>query len=298
MAHPANETPSFRAPPGACDAHFHVFGPADRYPYGDPNLRYQPPLAPLDDFLAHAVLFGIEKFVFVQPSAYARDNRCMLDAMRELRARMGTTLYDQSVRGIVDLDENCTDEQLADLHTLGVRGVRINHSPVKPHVAGFAQTMVPRIKRLDERLAKAGWMLDFLGPGWLMRELLPTMRALRVPYSLAHMGMFLAKDGPQQPGFRELIALLNEGERRCWVKFTGIYRMGTAPGFTDTIPMAHALVETAADRIIWGSDWPHLSFADKVSGVALWNLLGDYAPDERTRRRILVDNPQALFGWA
>lgn len=289
--------PAFRSPPGGCDAHFHVFGRVEDYPPRDPNLRYAPPLAPLDAFLEHAAGFGLEKFVFVQPSAYARDNACMLDAMKAMRQRWGQAKYDAGVRGIVDIDEDCPDELLADLHALGVRGVRINQSPVKPHEPGFGQSMAARIKRFDERLAGIGWMLDFLGPGWLTRELIPVMKTLRVPYSIAHMGMFLAREGPQQAGFRELLDLTRHGERRCWIKFTGVYRMATAPEFRDATPMARAVIEAAPDRIIWGSDWPHISFADKVSAVALWNLLGDYAPDEATRRRILVDNPRVLFGF-
>ena len=79
------------------------------------------------------------------------------------------------------------------------------------------------------------------------------------------------------------------------MKLTGIYRMSTAPGFSDVQPMARALIETAPDRLIWGSDYPHLSFADKVGSIELFNLLGKWAPDEATRRRILVENPQRLY---
>ena len=111
------------------------------------------------------------------------------------------------------------------------------------------------------------------------------------------MGMFLAKDGPGQAGFKQLLDLLRHGDRRCWVKFTGTYRMSTAPGFADVLPMARALIEAAPDRIIWGSDYPHLSFADQVGSVQLFNLLADWAPDEATRQRILVDNPAELFGF-
>ena len=109
------------------------------------------------------------------------------------------------------------------------------------------------------------------------------------------MGMFLARDGVGQPGFQQLLDLLRHGEGRCWVKLTGVYRMSVAPGFADAAPLARALIEAAPDRIIWGSDYPHLSFADKVGSVELFNLLGQWAPDEATRRKILVDNPQRLF---
>jgi predicted TIM-barrel fold metal-dependent hydrolase len=287
-----NEPPTaFRAPPLACDAHFHVFGPAERYPHGGVNekLRYEPPLAPLSDYLELAKVLGIERFVFVQPSAYGRDNACMLDAMREVGVAR--------CRGIVDVDEGAPDALLADMHKLGVRGVRINVSPVKPPEPGFSETMRPRIERLDARCAELGWMLDFLQPGWLTEELLPVFGKLRAPFTVAHMGMFLAKDGPRQPGFQTLIDLIRYGSGRAWVKFTGTYRMGTLPSMADVAPMARALIDAAPDRLIWGSDYPHLSFADKVGSVQLFNLLADWAPDAATRRKILVDNPAALFGF-
>jgi predicted TIM-barrel fold metal-dependent hydrolase len=281
--------PDFTSPPGGCDAHFHVFGPAQRYPYGS-ELRYTPPLAPLADFAKLAQKLGLLRFVFVQPSAYGRDNRCMLDAMREVGP--------QSCRGIVDVDENAPDEELARLDAAGVRGVRVNLSPVKPFESGFAPKLMPRIARLAARCAELGWHLDFLTPGWLTEELMPTLRKLKLDFTLAHFGLLQAKAGVDQPGFRQLLELLRFGERRCWVKLTGVYRMSAAPGFADVAPLARALIDSAPDRLIWGSDYPHLSFADKVGSVELWNLLGKWAPDEATRRQILVDNPKRLFGFS
>jgi len=291
LSHHDEVPPAFRAPPLSCDAHFHVFGPADRYPQGGVNekLRYAPPLAPLSDYLELAKLLGIERFVFVQPSAYGRDNACMLDAMREIGIGR--------CRGIVDVDEDAPDKLLADMDAIGVRGVRVNVSPVKAPEPGFAQTLRPRIERLDARLAEIGWHLDFLAPGWLTEELLPIFAKMRCAFSVAHMGMFLAKDGPRQRGFQKLIDMIKHGDGRMWVKFTGTYRMGTLPSMADVLPMARALIEAAPNRLIWGSDYPHLSFADKVGSVQLFNLLADWAPDEATRRQILVDNPAALFGF-
>jgi predicted TIM-barrel fold metal-dependent hydrolase len=167
--------------------------------------------------------------------------------------------------------------------------------PVKRHEAGFAAKLLPRIERLRARCAEIGWHLDFLTPGWLTAELMPTLGKLDVDFTIAHLGMFLAKDGVQQPGFQALLELLRRGDGRCWVKLTGVYRMSVAKGFADAAPMARALIETAPERVIWGSDYPHLSFADKAGSVELWNLLGKWAPDEAIRRRILVHNPQRLF---
>jgi 2-pyrone-4,6-dicarboxylate lactonase len=272
---------------GACDSHFHVFGPPDKYPARDPKLRYQPPLAPLADYLSHARALGLERFVFVQPSAYLRDNSCMLDAMREM----------PGCRGIVDVDEDAPDEELARMHALGVRGVRINVSPVHPPEAGLALKLLARIEKLDARLSGIGWHLDFLLPGWLTGELLQKIGSLKCDCTLAHMGMFLAKDGVHQAGFQRLLDLLRNGRGKVWVKLTGVYRVSQAPGFADAAPLARALIEAAPDRLIWGSDYPHLSFADKVSSEQLFGLFSAWARDEATRRRILVDNPQKLFGF-
>jgi len=287
----ANEgAPAFRVPPLSCDAHFHVFGPAERYPVGGVNetLRYAPPLAPLPDYLALAKHLGIDRFVFIQPSAYGRDNSCMLDAMRH----MGVP----RCRGIVDVDEHAPDALLAGLDALGVRGVRINVSPVKPPDPGLSQTTRPRIERLDARCFELGWHLDFLAPGWLTEELIPLFAKMKCSFSLAHMGMFKAEAGPTQPGFAKLLDILRQGDGRCWVKLTGTYRMATPPAYADAAPMVRALIDAAPGRLIWGSDYPHLSFADKVGSVQLFNLLADWA-DAAERRRILVDNPAKLFGF-
>jgi 2-pyrone-4,6-dicarboxylate lactonase len=270
----------------ACDAHFHVFGPPEKYPARDPKLRYKMPFAPLEDYLAHARPMGFERFVFVQPSAYLRDNSCMLDAMRALPGS----------RGIVDIDEDAPDAELDRMHDLGVRGVRVNVSPIHPHEPGLAQKLLPRIEKLDERLSARGWHLDFLLPGWLTNELLEKISRLKSECTLAHMGMFLARDGVQQSGFQRLLQLLRNGRGRVWIKLTGVYRMSKTPGFADAAPMARALIETAPDRLIWGSDYPHLSFADENSSESLFETFKSWAGDVATQQRILVENPARLFG--
>jgi predicted TIM-barrel fold metal-dependent hydrolase len=111
------------------------------------------------------------------------------------------------------------------------------------------------------------------------------------------MGMFLARDGVQQAGFQRLLDLLRNGRGKVWVKLTGVYRVSQAPGFADAAPLARALIEAAPDRLIWGSDYPHLSFADKVNPMQLFELFRGWTRDEATRRRILVDNPAKLFGF-
>lgn len=281
------EKPLFISPEHACDAHFHIFGPANQYPYGS-DLRYAPPVAPWSDYVELAKLLGITRFVLVQPSAYGRDNSCMLDTMSAL----GT----QNCRGIVDIDEHISDTELDHMNRLGVRGVRINVSPIFPNTPGLAQQMMPRIQILAKRCKELGWHLDFLLPGWLTAELMPVLKKLELPFSMAHLGMNLAKDGIDSPSFKSFLELLNHGDRLAYAKFTGIYRMSKTPGFTDADPLAQALIEAAPDRIIWGSDYPHLSFAEH-SSVELFNLLARWTNDPAIRQLILADNPARLFGF-
>ena len=281
--------PAFAPPQHACDAHFHVFGPAERYPYGA-DLRYKPPHEPLEAYLKLAQRIGFTRFVFVQPSAYGFDNSCMFDAMCAL---------DPAVRrGIIDLDEkNTNDRQLAEFDEGGIRGIRVNVSPVRKPEAGLADSMKPRIARLAKISQELGWHLDFLTPGWLVNELLPTLHELPIEFSIAHMGLFPAKDSPRQQGFQDFLSLVADGSRRCWVKLTGIYRFSTAPGFADVRPIAEALIAAAPEQLIWGSDFPHLSFHDHVGTIQLYNMLGEWAPETKTRRLILADNPARLFGF-
>jgi 2-pyrone-4,6-dicarboxylate lactonase len=287
----AGLVPAFVAPPHACDAHFHIFGPAGKYRHVATDLRYQPPIAPLDEFLALARRLGFERFVFVQPSAYGLDNACMFDAMAELDPALR--------RGIVHLDEtNAGDAQLALWDERGVRGVRINISPIRKPEAGLADALRPRIVRTADICRDLGWHVDLLLPGWLISELMATLHTLPVAFSVAHMGLFPARDGAAQQGFREFLSLVADGSKRCWVKLTGIYRFSQHPAFADVKPFAEALIATAPDQLIWGSDFPHLSFHDKVGTIGLYNELAEWAPDAAMRRRILADNPARLFGFA
>jgi len=282
--------PAFTAPPRACDAHFHVFGPAKRYPYDASDLRYKPPDAPLEAYLKVARRLGFERFVLVQPSAYGMDNSCMLDAMREIEPELR--------RGIVHLDENSvSDARLAEWDAHGIRGIRINVSPVRAPEAGLADHLRPRIARYAAIAREIGWHLDLLTPGWLTGELLPTLHALPVAFTVAHMGLFPAKDGVGQRGFKEFLSLVADGSKRCWVKLTGIYRFSREATFADVTPFARALIAAAPDQLIWGSDFPHLSFHDRVGTIGLYNKLGEWA-DVAERQRILADNPARLFGFA
>ncbi len=287
MSFDPSEKVLLQAPPLSCDAHFHVFGTAEKYPYGT-DLRYAPPHAPLEEYLKLAKHLGITRYVFVQPSAYGRDNSCMLDAMQKVGIA--------HCRGIVDINENTADKILYDMNEVGVRGVRINVSPVFPVTPGLADQLKIRIHTLAKRCAEIGWHLDFLLPGWLTAELMPVLEELELPFTMAHLGMNLAKDGVNAVGFQSLLKLLQHPNRFAYAKFTGIYRMSKTPGFIDADPLAKAIIAAAPDRIIWGSDYPHLSFGDK-SSVELFNLLARWTDQASTQKQILEENPARLFGF-
>jgi 2-pyrone-4,6-dicarboxylate lactonase len=292
-AHPdpdAGPAPAFAAPAQACDAHFHIFGPAEKYPHVTNDLRYAPPHAPLDAYTRIARRLGLTRFVLVQPSAYGLDNSCLFDAIAAIAPAQR--------RAIVQFDETKADDgKLQAWHALGVRGARINISPIRQPEAGLAAALRPKIVRTAAICQGLGWHLDLLLPGWLIDELLPTLHELPVEFSVAHMGLYPAKNGVAQPGFQKFLALVNDGSKRCWVKLTGIYRFSQAPHYADVKPFAQALIALAPDRLIWGSDFPQLSFADKVGTIELYNHLAEWAPDAAMRARILADNPARLFGF-
>lgn len=282
-----DERPAFVAPANACDAHFHVFGDKQRYPFGTDDIRYDPPRVSMTDFKAISGKLGISRFVLVQPSCYGYDNSCQLDAVAEIGL--------DAARAVVDIDADAPDSLLEQLNGLGARGVRINVNPIKPFTPGFKDSLLPRIRKIEDRCRAIGWHLDFLFPDWLTTEFIPQFEKLSVPYSIAHMGMNRGTNGLAAPGFQGLLALARNDDR-CWIKLTAAYRISTSPDYTDVVDMGQAVIEAAPDRVLWGSDFPHVSFLQH-STVRLFDLLMRYAPDEATRNRILVDNPEAFYGF-
>jgi 2-pyrone-4,6-dicarboxylate lactonase len=285
----------------ACDTdtHLHVFGPPQRYPLR-PGLTSAPWEATWHAYQEIAAPLGLARQVFVQPSLYGSDNRCLLDALTAAGAGRA--------RGVVQLDDAEPGEQGLDgWHALGVRGLRVNcfplsqarhsvQSPMRPE-PGWADAVRPRLQRQAALARERGWHLDLLAPGWLVLELLRDLRELPVSFVLAHLGMFPAEDGPGQPGFRALLDLLSDGSGRCWVKLSGPYRISQQEKFRDVGPMAQALLAAGPDRVLWGSDFPHLAWTDEVSTADMVALLPRLVPDPGERARVLVHNPAALYGF-
>ena len=280
---PHTRAPGFKPPPGACDAHCHIFGPADRYPYA-PGRSYTPPDAPLERFRALQATLGLERAVLVNASCHGVDNTVILDAIAQSNGRY---------RGVANVDASFTDPALERLDAGGIRGVRFNFVS---HLGGTPDMDV--FRTVIERIRPLGWhvVLHFDAADLLEFETL--LDALPVPYVIDHMGRVPTGDGLDQPPFR----LLLDAARReqCWVKICGAERISSGgPPFTDAVPFAQALLEVASDRILWGTDWPHPNIHRHMPKDAdLVDLIPLFMPDETLRRQVLVDNPHRLYGFA
>ena len=282
---PQPRKPAFELPPGAIDCHAHVFGPITRYPYFQKRI-YTPPDAPPSAYWRMLDALGVERAVLVQPSVYGTDNRAMLDAMAGEQHRM---------RGVAVVEESITDAELERMHATGVRGIRFNIVDVKPEEKGKLPLEV--VRRMAERVQPLGWHLQFLMHVDEFPGLDKTFADFPVDIVIDHFGYMAASKGISHPGFQALLNLLRAG--RCWVKFTGAYRISREDmPYSDVVPYAHALVAAAPRRIVWGTDWPHPKYEKRMPNDGeMCDRLLDWIPDEKQRRLVLVDNPARLYGF-
>ncbi|WPB55660.1 amidohydrolase family protein [Xylophilus sp. GOD-11R] len=269
----------FIVPPGACDTHAHVIGDdAERHPLIE-DRSYTAPPAVESAYIAMLDNLGLQRGVLVQISTYGTDNRCMLETLRR---------HPDRLRGISVVDQDCPQAELETLHAAGVRGVRIN--TLLRGGVGYGQ-----VEKLAERIAPLGWHMQFLMHARDLPDLMPLMRRLPVPGVVDHMGDLRPQDDLHSAGLDALCILMRD--HGWWAKLSGAYRMGLpADRLEDSTPLARRLIEAAPDRVLWGSDWPHVNLhQDMPDTAALLNLLARWAPDEALRRRILVDNPGRLY---
>ena len=267
------------APPGSVDCHTHVFD--SRFPLS-PQRGYTPPDSTLADMLHMHAQLGIERVVLTQPSAYGIDNSAILDAMAQIP---------EQARAVISVDMTITDDQLVALDGEGVRGLRVNLD----NKGGIAVALSD-VPILAERVRDLGWHVEFLFAGSDLPELAPLLRSLTTPVSVAHFAYMPADAGVAYPPFRLLVDLVREDG--TWVKLSAPNRLGVGDlgPWDEVVPMAHALIEANPERMLWASDWPHPNkFGDQPNDADLFVQLGRWAPDEYKRRRILVDNPAALY---
>jgi 2-pyrone-4,6-dicarboxylate lactonase len=278
---PNTRVPNYRAPVGACDSHCHIFGPGARYPYA-PDRSYTPPDAPLERFVELQKTLGLSRAVLVNASCHGVDNTVILDAIAQSGGRY---------RGVANVDERFTDRDLQKLHDGGIRGIRFNFVQ---HLGGTPD--MGEFKRLVARAAAFGWHVVLHFDAKDLLEFDSMLRTLPVPFIIDHMGRVPTKDGIGQPPFQALLKLAKDNDR-CWVKISGAERISSdGPPFTDAVPFARALIEVAADRLLWGTDWPHPNISKHMPNDGdLVDLVPLYAPDAATQKRILVDNPHRLY---
>jgi 2-pyrone-4,6-dicarboxylate lactonase len=272
--------PSLKLPPKAVDCHAHVFGPKDQYPYAAARL-YTPPPVLLEDYFAMHRATGFQRGVLVQTGLYGNDNSFIVDSIKAHPTRL---------RGIALIGEDISDKELQHLADNGVRGFRVNRTAKTGLAFGVA-------RRLSERVKDLGWHVQFLLDIEDHPDLDTMLGSFATEVVIDHLGRPDPRRGLGAPGFQALLRLLKSG--RGWVKLSAPYRTSLdEPPYPDMTPFAHALVEAAPGRLVWGSDWPHVLLektmpndGDLVDQIAVW------VPDEAVRKRILVDNAERLYGF-
>jgi len=279
---------AFVAPPGACDAHTHVFGPPGLFPQRI-ETSYPLPIAPAEDHRAMLAAAGLSRGVIVQPAAYGTDHAAMIDALAEGGGAMV---------GVGSLAPGASEAEFDRLDAAGVRSLR------------FVEALDPAGKRYRGTVGFAA--LDALAPamrahGWHAELWAPAERivadsrwlaGLGVPVVLGHLGGMLAADGLNSTGNATLIDCI--ADCGFWTKLTLCRASQRWPDYDDAKPLHDALVRRAARRLVWGSDWPHIRLGERTPRVTdLLTLLHDWLDrDESLTRAILVDNPARLYGFA
>lgn len=294
MNPPSRPTLGESLPAGACDSHAHVFGPYAQYPLAE-DRSYTPAEYPPASFIAHLDELGFSRGVLVTASACGTDNGSVIAALEASPERL---------RGVVVADADTTEAQLDHWHAAGVRGARFNlfrHEGKAVYRNGVG---IEALEALAPRLAARGWHAQIWIHAPDLVELAPRLLATGLPLVVDHMGRMATSRGVNDPGFQQLCRLLAEG--RAWTKISGADRNG-APGalsaavpYADVDPFALALLAANDERVVWGTDWPHINYfeAERLpdDGV-LVDLLGRWMPDAAQRRRVLVDNPAALYDF-
>jgi len=277
------ERPKHKAPRHATDCHHHIFD--SRFPLaknpsmllgGDGN-------ATVDDYQLLQRRLGIERHVVVHAAgAYGTDNSSMLDAL----AKFGTT-----ARGIAVVDTNVSDAELRRMSDLGVRGIRINLV-----FAGGAT--LEMVEPLAQRINELGWHLQLSMPAEVTVQLKDVLPRLPTPIVFDHIARIPPDTGVSHPAFKVVRGMIDKG--RTWVKLSGAYLLSKvgAPTYADTGAVARAFAQAAPERMLWASNWPHpTEKVEKPDDAVLFDLLAAWVPDESARKRILVQNPEEVYGF-
>lgn len=274
--------PKYQVPKYACDSHHHIYDPVN-FAYQPTDIRNQPP-STVDCYRMLQKRLGTMRNVIIQPSAYGTDNRCTLDALK----KMGR----ETTRAVVVVDEGISDRMLKEMDELGVCGLRFNIN------CGGSDNW-NMIQRLAERIAPMDWSICF----WMSPELTiakeKLLRELPCQIIFDHRGHIPAGEGVKHPGFRVVQQMLKDN--KAWVKLSGLYIDTNCVDYADTIAVGKAYVEANSSRVIWGTDWPHPSCYSGRKAMPndsdMLDALMIQAGNEENFRKILVDNPEKLFGF-
>lgn len=282
--HPAPAKPAVSTPAGACDTHFHLFGPASRFPYA-PGRSYTPADAPLEALLRLHDTLGMTHGVVVQGNAHGTDNSALLDALKREPRRL---------RGGAIVKDTIPHAELKRMADSGVRALRFHHMPTGK---GYSALGLKAFAAFAPRMAELGLHVQFMMDANALADALPCFANWRLPIVIDHMGNIDAARGANQPGVQLMCTLLAEG--RIWVKLSGAYRISKRyPDYPDAHPVHEALVTANPDQVVWGTDWPHPRLdKDMPDDGHLLDLFNAWTPDAALRKKILVDNPARLYGF-
>ena len=271
-------SPASQAPAHAADCHIHIYDP-----------RFAPPVesvsqSTIADYRLLQQRIGVSRVVIVTPRNYVTDNRVTLDAIRQLGIA--------NARGVGVIHPTVTDAELEHLHDGGIRGIRFTVG--KPHTAVVTIDM---IEPLAKRIAPLGWHIQLNMEAQQIAEHAELLRRVPTAIVFDHLGKLLPPAGLSHPATHVIRELLDQG--RAWVKLSGAYMVSKLgpPAYAEASEVARAFVNAAPERLVWGSDWPHPSAKPKPDDSLLFDLLADWAPDDATRQRILVTNPEVLYGF-
>lgn len=281
--HPNPSKPKFKVPPGAVDAHCHVFGPAAEFPYA-PERKYTPCDAPKSKLFGLRDYLGFDKNVIVQASCHSKDNRALVDALEHSNGK---------ARGVAFVGDEVTEKELQWMHDAGVRGVRFN----------FLKRLVditPRdeLERIVAKVKPLGWHIVIYFEMPDLPEFEAFFRSIPMTVVVDHMGTPEVDKGVNHPDNQRFHKLMAEKEN-FWVKATCPERLTLAGvPYDDVVPFGRSLVEKFPDRVLWGTDWPHPNMKNEApdDGV-LVDFIPKIAPTAELQRKMLVDNPMRLY-WA
>jgi D-galactarolactone isomerase len=288
------ESPKLTAPAGACDCHHHIYD-AVRFPPKDTGPQSQQPATDryvqrivengrVEEYKLLQRRIGTTRNIIVTPAAYVDQNDITVDAIARLSP---------NARGVAVLTPAVTDAELKRLTEGGVCGVRFSQNPPT------ATTTFEMIEPLSKRVAAFGWHVQIYIPPDRIAAAEDLWNRLPNTLVFDHLGHLPEPQGIAHPAYGVIRRLIDKD--KAWVKLSGAYidtKVGP-PTYSDSTKIAQAYVKAAPERMVWGSDWPHptLPFDNKPNDALLFDLLSEWVPNERERNRILVDNPQKLYGF-